>query len=337
LVVDDEPANVELLSRILRRHYDVITAASGPEALELIRKESFAAIISDQRMPGMSGTEFLAQARKLVPETVRMILTGYSAEQESLDAINVAHVSTFLTKPIVLDVFERAVSDAVHVFELSLLNRSLIEEISHKNAELEEAKRLLELSLDERTRQLLEANRRLESLALRDSLTGLYNHRFLHERLVEEIARTKRYGSAVCLVLCDIDRFRLYNEAHGHPEGDKLLTLIARLLTGASRSADVVARIRPTDMVARFGGEEFALIVPATPKAGAATMCERIRQTLSSARFPGAEVLPGQRVTMSFGVAESPSDADAKDKLLEAAETALVRAKQGGRDRVEVY
>jgi two-component system, cell cycle response regulator len=337
LVVDDEPANLDLVVRMLRKRYEVRTAPSGDEGLELLRRERFAAILSDQRMPGMTGTQFLAEARSLVPDTVRMILTGYTAEADSLDAINRAHVACFLTKPIAPEALERAIADAVELYQLTLRNQQLLLELAEQNQRLEEAKRLLEMSLDERTRDLLEANRRLESLALRDSLTGLYNHRFFQERLAEEIARVKRYGGRVSLVLADIDRFRQFNERYGHPVGDKLLVGLARVLSGTTRANDVIARIRPTDMVARFGGEEFVIIVPETTKAGAAIMCQRIRETLRGAEPESIGVPPDATVTLSFGVAEAPTDAAAKLGLLEAAETALVRAKQGGRDRIELY
>ena len=337
LLVDDEEANLELLVRILRANYDCYTAVSGQQALELLRKERFAAILSDQRMPGMRGTEFLTEARKLVPDTVRMILTGFSAEQDSLDAINLAAVSTFLTKPILPEVVARAVSDAVEVYDLQMRNRELFAEIEARNRELEEAKRLIEMSLDERTRQLTEANRRLEQLALRDPLTGLYNHRFLQERLAEEIGRQQRFSDPVSLILADIDHFRAYNEAHGHKEGDALLVRVAEMLRGLTRVTDVVARLRPTDLLARFGGEEFALIASTTPKEGALILCQRIRATIAAGDFPGQSVFAGGRLTMSYGIAEVPSDAGSRQELLEAAETALIRAKQGGRDRIETF
>ncbi len=135
LIVDDEEPNLDLLRRVLR-DYDVRTASSGREALELLKKERFAAILSDQRMPGMSGVEFLAEARRMVPQTVRMILTGYSSEKDSLDAINEANVSSFLTKPIRPEVVQRAVADAVSVYELALKNQELIRELEARNREL---------------------------------------------------------------------------------------------------------------------------------------------------------------------------------------------------------
>jgi diguanylate cyclase (GGDEF)-like protein len=331
LVVDDEPANLELLVRMLRRKYDVVTATSGADGLKLLRQDRFAAIISDQRMPNMTGTEFLAEASRLVPETVRMILTGYAPERDSLDAINQARVTSFLTKPIVPDTLARAVEDAVDTYRTAVRNVELIQELEDKNRALAEAKRLLELSLDERERELQRAVERLEALAMRDPLTGLYNHRSFQERLGEELQRIVRYGGVLSLVIADLDHFALYNEAHGHPAGDALLVGVAQLMTGAG------ARLRPSDVVARFGGGEFALLAPGTGKRGAAAMCARIRHALAVAAIPGTSVLPAGCATLSMGVAEAPADAGGRIELVEAAQRAVARAKEAGRDRIELF
>lgn len=177
LVVDDEPANRDLLVRALRRKYDVVTASSGKEALELLRGERFAAILSDQRMPNMTGTEFLAEARRLVPETVRMILTGYAPEKDSLDAINLASVSTFLTKPVAAEAVERAVADAVELFEVTRRNAALLEEVA-------------------------ELRHKLATLERREPGAALLDRARFEERLAGELARIERYGGVLALVLC---------------------------------------------------------------------------------------------------------------------------------------
>jgi diguanylate cyclase (GGDEF)-like protein len=336
LVVDDEPANLELIVRMLRRKYEVVTASSGSEGLERLREERFAAILSDQRMPNMTGTEFLAEASRLVPETVRMILTGYAPEKDSMDAINVARVTTYLTKPVAPDTIDRAVAEAVVTYQTALRNQDLVRELEEKNRQLGEAKQLLELSLDEKTRELVAAVARLEALALRDPLTGAFNHRYFHQRLAEELERIQRYGGVLSLVMADVDHFNVYNETHGHTEGDKLLVAVAGALAGA-RPSDATARLRPMDVVARYGGEEFAILVPGTGKAGAATMCARIRAALAALALPGTAVFPSGSVTLSYGIAEAPTDGARKAQLVEAAKRALSLAKQAGRDRIELF
>jgi PleD family two-component response regulator len=294
LVVDDEPANLELLVRALRRRYDVVTAQSGKEALELLRGERFAAILSDQRMPNMTGTEFLAEARRLVPDTVRMIVTGYAPEKESLDAINLANVHTYLTKPVSAETVARAVADAVELHEAAVKNAELLRELAATNRELAEAKRLLELSLDERTRELFAANQKLEALARLDPLTGVWSARTFVERLGEELARVERYGGVFALALC------------GPAGGDARLVALAQLLAGKESLA-----LRPSDVVARWGDDVLAVLMPGTDREGARAVCRRIR---------------GAGAAVSFGVAESSVDGHTASELLETAERELAQA-----------
>jgi diguanylate cyclase (GGDEF)-like protein len=265
-----------------------------------------------------------------------MILTGYAPEKDSLDAINRARVTTYLLKPVAPETVDRAIAEAVVTYQTAVRNQELVRELEEKNRALADAKRLLELSLDEKARELVAAVDRLEAQALRDPLTGVFNHRYFHERLAEELERIVRYGGLLSLVVADIDHFQVYNEAHGHPEGDKLLVAVADVLVGA-RPSDPAARLRPMDVVARYGGEEFAILVPGTGKAGAAAMCNRIRAALAATSIPGSQVFPAGYVTLSFGIAEAPGDGAKKAQLVEAAERALALAKGAGRDRIELY
>lgn len=166
---------------------------------------------------------------------------------------------------------------------------------------------------------------RLSALARTDALTGLPNRRVFHERLAEEIARTERYGRPLCLGVLDIDDFKKLNDSHGHECGDSVLAGLARLFG---------RMLRTTDLAARFGGEEFVLVLPETEKEQAWKVLDRLRAAVSAHRFEGASVPAGLRVTVSLGVASFPGDAAVAEDLFSAADKALYRAKEGGKNRV---
>ena len=161
---------------------------------------------------------------------------------------------------------------------------------------------------------------RAEVEAITDGLTGLYNHRYLHERLDEELERARRHETRVSLLFCDCDEFKAYNDEHGHKAGDAALTRIARIVESCSRRVDLAAR---------YGGEEFVLVLVDTDAAGALTVAERVRSEVAAAGAHGDCPL-----SVSIGVATFPDDATAKDELLDKADWAMYAAKRAGRDRV---
>lgn len=159
-----------------------------------------------------------------------------------------------------------------------------------------------------------------QQMAFTDGLTGLYLHRFFQVRLTEEIAWADRYKKQICLVMVDTDHFKKFNDTLGHPAGDALLIEIANLLKD---------KVRTTDIVCRYGGDEFALILKDVPKEEAVRTCERIRETFQL-RFAAAAV----HVTSSIGLACYPTDARDKKELAKAADDALYVSKRNGRNRV---
>ncbi len=161
-------------------------------------------------------------------------------------------------------------------------------------------------------------------LAITDGLTSLYNHRFFRERLKQEFERANRYKRPLSLVMMDIDFFKHYNDAHGHPQGDELLK---------SFSAILKKTIRDSDLAARYGGEEFVVILPETGGELAFTAAERVRKAIEINDFPGGETQPGGRITVSIGVS-SYTEGISLDEFLKSADTALYRAKEEGRNRV---
>jgi diguanylate cyclase (GGDEF)-like protein len=165
----------------------------------------------------------------------------------------------------------------------------------------------------------------VEAQALVDPLTGLANRRSLEESLQEELSRAQRFEGTVCLVLADLDRFKVINDRYGHPTGDRALRIFAQTLN------DVV---REVDSAGRWGGEEFALVLPGTDVAGGVALAERIREALAQReiRATSGELV---QLTASFGVAAYPRSAD-HATLVTAADEALYWAKRDGRDRVAV-
>ena len=175
------------------------------------------------------------------------------------------------------------------------------------------------LQLETKSAELADANRMLESLAQNDGLTGVPNHRTMQDRLRGEFARCQRGAHPLSFLLLDIDHFKAYNDAHGHPEGDEVLRMVAALLTSEARTSDVVAR---------YGGEEFAVILPDTDLDSALAIAERFRQVIESHAWT---LRP---ITTSIGVACTTTYGANPGALIEAADKALYQAKRGGRNQV---
>jgi diguanylate cyclase (GGDEF)-like protein/excisionase family DNA binding protein len=161
--------------------------------------------------------------------------------------------------------------------------------------------------------------------AISDGLTGLYNHRYLHERLSEEIERARETGDRLSVLFCDLDQFKAFNDRHGHSAGDAALRGVSRILEGS---------IRAIDLAARYGGEEFVVVLLDTDTDGAVEVAERICHDVEKARFLDD---PNIEVTVTIGVATFPADADRKENLLDKADWAMYLAKRRGRNRVERF
>lgn len=165
---------------------------------------------------------------------------------------------------------------------------------------------------------------RAEVEAITDGLTGLYNHRYFHERLSEEIERSQEQGTTLSLLFCDIDDFHAYNDLHGHGAGDRALRAVARVIEGS---------VRHIDLAARYGGEEFAAILVDTGEDGALEVAERIRNGVALTPLSAG----GDTVSVSLGVATVPADATFKEELIDKADWALYLAKRRGGDRAMTF
>jgi len=165
---------------------------------------------------------------------------------------------------------------------------------------------------------------RARTLSNTDELTALANRRYFQEILGRELAQAKRYGSCFSVVMADIDHFKRFNDSHGHLRGDSVLKKVAALF---------LQNTRGIDLVARFGGEEFVVLLPKTNKEGARAAAEKLRQCIAAETFTGAnQSQPGGRLTLSLGVAEYPSDSKDGYELIDLADRALYHAKERGRN-----
>ena len=178
--------------------------------------------------------------------------------------------------------------------------------------------------LDAAYKELETTNSRLKEFSFKDDVTGLYNRRFFSIRLEEEISRYRRFNHPVSVVLLDLDGFKDVNDRLGHAAGDEILRDIAQILLKHSRGINVISR---------YGGDEFAVLLVETPKAGARLYADRIRQVVSTYPFSH-----GCRITASFGVSSLPEDvAAAPDDIVKTADEALYAAKRAGKNKVAGY
>ena len=195
----------------------------------------------------------------------------------------------------------------------------MLETVEHQAAEIN---RFAE-RLDAAYKELETTNARLKETSFKDEVTGLYNRRFFSLRLEEELSRYRRFNHPVSVVLLDLDGFKSVNDDLGHTMGDHTLRDIAQILMKHSRGINVVSR---------YGGDEFAVLLVETSKAGARLYADRIREVV--AKFPFAH---GKVITASFGVASLPDDeATTAEELFRAADVALYAAKRAGKNRVAV-
>jgi diguanylate cyclase (GGDEF)-like protein len=179
-----------------------------------------------------------------------------------------------------------------------------------------------ELAVAVENSELYKLTRRL---ATTDELTGLYNYRYLLERAEDEIGRAKRFGRSLSLLMIDADEFKLYNDTNGHVAGDRALAELAAVMRGAVRDIDVVCR---------YGGEEFAILLPETDGEGAYVVAEKVREAIAGHVFKNGEDERTERLTVSIGLSTYPGTASDREGLLRRADDALYVVKRSGRNRV---
>lgn len=303
LIVDDSATiRAGLAAAIRAMKLEPVLAETGEKALELFSAAPPALVLLDVMMPGIDGYETAkrmraASAGKWIP----ILFLSSSEYDQDLERAIESGGDDYLVKPV---------SAVVLSAKIRALQR--LEKMHNQ---------LVDLS-----GELTNANRRLETIAQQDALTGIANRRAFDERLALHFADALRNHQALSLVICDIDHFKAYNDRYGHPAGDECLRAVSGALARCCK--------RATDLAARYGGEEFALILPHTPADGALVVVEKLRADVAALALAHEASASGKIVSFSAGVATYAGEPGVRiADLIGSADQALYRAKQQGRNR----
>jgi len=307
LIADDELAIRNLVGEILEDEGHTVTLAEdGEDALEKFHREWHDIVLSDIRMPRLTGIELLAAVKEINEDTQFIIMTSHASVDNSVAALKKGAFD-YILKPfedldVVVDAVQRAMANLSAIRE----QQYLVNTLNRQNDELGNL------------------NRQFREMAIRDGLTGLFNHRYGEERLSEEVDRARQFGRELSVLFIDIDHFKHFNDTNGHQAGDEVLRRLGKLM---ARSA------RDTDTVARWGGEEFIFVAPETDTKRACKIAESLRLQVAEHAFPFAKNQPLGHVSLSIGVSAFSAEVGDAENLLRLADKAVYRAKDTGRNR----
>jgi two-component system cell cycle response regulator len=294
LVVDDDPSNVRLIQETLHDlDFIIETAADGVQALEKVRQATPDLLILDVMMPRMNGLEVCRIVKSMATDS-------------------------FI--PIILVTVQGDIDSKVTGLKLGADDY-----LAKPYNPLELRARVLSMLRIKSLQDRINAKRRdLEALSVTDDLTGLLNHRALQHRLKDEFARAQRYNEPLSVLMIDVDQFKEANDAYGHLFGDRVLTEVSSILRKS---------VREIDICARYGGDEFIVVLPQTHFSGSLTVADRIWRTVADTPFTEGKV--SAHVTVSLGISFFPNKNVATvEHLIGFADQALYQAKREGRNRI---
>lgn len=337
----------------------MLEAADGERALEIVRSEKPDLVLADILVPESGGYQFVRHLRAepgLDQPRVVFLSSSY-LEDEARVLAYVCGVFKLVTKPAEPGILAATINDALsdpcppvenprsdtrpidthlhsiigklhaRVQALEQLNAQLGRRATQYTEQLEVARSALQQEVAKRIlaeRELTRANLRLQDKAMRDALTGLYNRGYLEESLDREESRAKRSDRPFGVMMIDIDHFKRCNDQFGHAAGDEVLRAVAQFMLSLARGEDILCR---------YGGEEFVLVMANALPETVRERAERIRSGVSALQieYDGRVIGP---VTASIGIAMFPDHGGSGPSVLRAADVALYRAKQAGRDRI---
>lgn len=324
LAVDDEKYILHLLTALLGKDFEVLTADSAVQAHEILRQREIDIIITDQYLsPKDTGVHLLEWVRLAHPNCVRILMTARASIDNVIEAINQGQVHRILLKPLQTETLLHSLRTIARTVLLERSHEQLLEELRRLNLELEQRVQHRTHQLEEANRQLQHKNSILERMALTDALTGLPNRRAMDRLVRAEFQRRARHPSALSLGIIDIDHFKNINTQYLLPGGDHVLVWLAQAMNQSIRNIDTIGRI---------GGEEFMLLAPGTGQEGALTLAERVRTHVEN----HATIYDGQpvQITVSVGMAVADLGVNINyEDLKHLASTALAEAKQTGRNK----
>lgn len=309
LVVEDEPAFQRFLRVILEREGFAVEIYDNLEsAVQRCQTHDFDILITDKKLPDGSGLFLCRQLVEAKADCELVIVSGYANVASAVEAIHLG-VTDYIVKPFDGNELVARVTRVVERQQLKRGNKRLIEELKRKNEQL-------------------------ARLAVRDPLTQLFNYGYLQEALESEVVRSRRHNHTFSLALIDIDRFREINDTLGHVVGDEVLKKVGHFLQNGSRQSDMPFHLGGHEITARYGADIFAMILPETPKGGAATKLNCLLNKIQEIDFC-IEGLPKQ--TLSIGLATYPQDGKDREDLIKAADVALAAVKRAGGGQVVGY
>lgn len=301
IIIVSEHSNSRLLlkTHLASSGHNTILWRPGQNIFDLIENYQIDVIILDMPIQHQNGYQVCRLIKKS-PRTqfIPIILLIEFYDEQIVSKGYYAGADDFINKP-------------VNRMELLVRVQSLIR-----------IKRLYD-ALEEKILELEKIQNRLKELVIRDELSGVFNYRFFRQQLYHEISRSIRFKYPVSLIIFDIDNFKKYNDTYGHPQGDKIIKRFATLLK---------ENIRKVDILSRYGGDEFALILPGTERRFAVDVAEKLRSIIENAYFSGGKKSQ-KGITCSAGVAGFPADANDAEELLQLADIALYVAKENGKNQ----
>ena len=303
LLVEDYPETRELITEVLQENADYIVTAvgTGEEALAKFKEIKIDLVVTDIKMPRMSGLDLMREVHQIDPDLPVILVTGFG-DDYGVKALELG-AEDCIFKPF-------------DTHELMLRIARVL-----KYSKLKQLKDLLEMK-----------NEELRKMAITDGLSQLYNRRFFLELLEErEFPRAQRYGLNMSCIMLDIDFFKKVNDTYGHLQGDYVIQQLGAIIK---------EEIREIDIPARYGGEEFIILLPETGIAGTHLVAERLREHVARVNFIRNEKLRDSQnltCTVSLGIATFPTkNLETPQDFLKTADTALYTAKDSGRNRTVI-